>query len=113
MKNEFGFKIKVLDWGKEKNWPLKETNILVNTTSLGMTGQPELSSNLAGLNSSAIVTDLVYAPLETPLLRQGREMGCKVVDGLGMLIHQAVPGFEMWFGKKPNISQEIRDNLLK
>lgn len=87
---------------------LPSADILVNATSLGMTGQPPLEIDLAGLKAGAAVSDIVYAPLETALLRQAREGGHKVVDGLGMLLHQAVPGFERWFGLRPQVTPALR-----
>lgn len=82
--------------------------LLVNTTSLGMTGQPPLEIDLAPLPEGAAVADIVYAPLETALLKQARERGLAAVDGLGMLLHQAVPGFERWFGIRPEVTPELR-----
>jgi shikimate dehydrogenase len=82
--------------------------LLVNTTSLGMTGKPPLVINLAGLPASAVVADVVYAPLETALLAAARDRGLRTVDGLGMLLHQAVRGFELWFGVRPEVTAELR-----
>ena len=73
-----------------------------------MKGQPELEINLASLPTSALVTDIVYVPLETGLLRKARKRGNPVADGLGMLLHQAVPGFEHWFGKRPSVTPALR-----
>ena len=87
---------------------LPRADLLVNTTSLGMKGQPPLDLDLDALPGGAIVTDIVYAPLETPLLRQANARGLKTVDGLGMLLHQAVPGFERWFGVRPEVSSDLR-----
>ncbi len=87
---------------------LKTTAMLVNTTSLGMAGQPSLEIDLGRLAPSALVCDIVYVPLETDLLRQARERGHRTVDGLGMLLHQAVPGFERWFGVGPRVTPELR-----
>lgn len=91
---------------------LPTSNILVNTTSLGMAGQPPLDLDIAGMPAEAIVADIVYTPLETPLLRQARQMGLVGIDGLGMLLHQAVPGFERWFGKKPVVSAALRAHIV-
>jgi shikimate dehydrogenase len=82
--------------------------LLVNTTSLGMAGQPELEINLRSLPPSAVVVDLVYAPLKTELLRQAEDRGFRTADGLGMLLYQAVRGFELWFGVKPEVTPELR-----
>ena len=91
---------------------LDDTRTVVNTTSLGMTGKPAFRVPLDGLSAAAVVSDLVYTPLETDFLRQARHMGCTVVDGLGMLLHQAVPGFERWFGQRPEVDDELRNTLL-
>jgi len=87
-------------------------SLLVNSTSLGMTGQPPLKLDLTGLPRAALVTDLVYTPLETPLLAAAKARGHSVVDGLGMLLHQARPGFEAWFGFRPNVTEELRRFVL-
>lgn len=85
---------------------------VVNTTSLGMAGQPPLALPLDGLDPAALVTDIVYTPLETPFLRAAAARGCRVVDGLGMLLHQAVPGFERWFGQRPEVTPQLRTAVL-
>lgn len=77
-----------------------------------MSGQPPLEINLKNLKTGAAVSDIVYAPLETELLKQARERGYPVVDGLGMLLHQAVPGFERWFGVRPKVTKELRDLIV-
>ena len=87
---------------------LTEADVLVNTTSLGMTGQPPLQLDLSPLPSHAVVADIVYVPLKTALLAQAEERGLTSVDGLGMLLHQAVPGFEKWFGVRPEVTPELR-----
>jgi shikimate dehydrogenase len=86
--------------------------LLVNTTTLGMSGQPPLEIDLALLPREAVVSDIVYVPLETPLLAAARARGHPVVDGLGMLLHQAVPGFEAWFGRRPEVTPALRDFVL-
>ncbi|PCJ87246.1 MAG: shikimate dehydrogenase [Hyphomicrobiales bacterium] len=91
---------------------LQSCTLLVNTTALGMVGQPALEFPLTDLNPRALVTDIVYTPLETPLLAQAKAQGNKVVDGVGMLLHQAVPGFEKWFGVRPKVSDELRAHVL-
>ncbi|TPI43565.1 shikimate dehydrogenase [Mesorhizobium sp. B2-9-1] len=91
---------------------LADAGLLVNTTSLGMHGDATLSADPAGLPGHAIVTDIVYVPLETPLLAAARARGLKTVDGLGMLLHQAVPGFERWFGRKPEVTPELRRMIV-
>lgn len=90
---------------------LPACNLLVNTTALGMSGKPPLVIDLASLGQGAIVHDIVYVPLETDLLRQARTLGHRTVDGLGMLIHQAVPGFERWFGVRPLPDAALRQLL--
>ncbi len=91
---------------------LGELALLVNTTSLGMAGQPPLDLDLEELSLTALVTDAVYSPLETELLRWARARGNPTVDGLGMLLHQAAPAFERWFGVLPEVTVELRDLIL-
>ena len=106
----FGPRVEVIDWDA-RNAALAASGLLVNTTSLGMTGQAPLEIDLAGLPKDAVVADLVYNPLETALLADARARGLKCVDGLGMLLHQAVPGFERWFGVRPSVTPELRAHL--
>ena len=87
---------------------LPRAGLLVNTTSLGMHGQPALELDVGLLPSHAVVADLVYVPLQTPLLAAARARGLKTADGLGMLLHQAVRGFELWFGQRPEVTSELR-----
>jgi shikimate dehydrogenase len=87
---------------------LPRAGLLVNTTSLGMHGQPALDLDVDLLPQDAVVADLVYVPLETPLLAAARARGLKTADGLGMLLHQAVRGFELWFGRRPQVTPELR-----
>ncbi|MFD9901424.1 shikimate dehydrogenase [Mesorhizobium sp. NPDC059025] len=89
-----------------------DAGLLINTTALGMHGNEGLPADPAGLPAHAIVTDIVYVPLETPLLAAARRRGLKTVDGLGMLLHQAVPGFERWFGRRPEVTPELRDLVV-
>ncbi|MGH1570552.1 shikimate dehydrogenase [Methylobacterium sp. P31] len=91
---------------------LEEAGLLVNTTSLGMKGQPPLELDLAPLPAGAAVADIVYAPLETDLLAAARRRGLAAVDGLGMLLHQAVPGFAAWFGLRPEVTPGLRDRIV-
>lgn len=91
---------------------LPATGLLVNTTSLGMTGKGDLDLPLDRMSPDAIVTDIVYVPLETPLLATARQHGLATVDGLGMLLHQAVPGFERWFGVRPVVDAALRDLIV-
>jgi shikimate dehydrogenase len=87
---------------------LPRAGLLVNTTSLGMHGQPALQIDVDRLPPQAVVNDLVYVPLETPLLKAAKARGLKTADGLGMLLHQAVRGFELWFGQRPEVTSELR-----
>ncbi len=111
LKEEFGQRITVVDWVQAGN-VIETAELVVNTTSLGMQGQPELRVPLDGLQPGAVVTDLVYAPLKTRLLQAADEAGCTSVDGLGMLLHQAVPGFERWFGVRPEVDDDLRRAVL-
>lgn len=108
----FGGPIRVFDWG---DWTrvLDGAGLLVNTTSLGMQGQPPLEIALDALPGAAVVNDIVYQPLETELLRMAAGRGNRVVDGLGMLLHQARPGFEAWFGVRPEVDEALRDFVLQ
>jgi shikimate dehydrogenase len=91
---------------------LADAGLLINTTALGMHGNEGLAADPARLPGHAIVTDIVYVPLETPLLAAARARGLKTVDGLGMLLHQAVPGFERWFGRKPQVTADLRRMIV-
>lgn len=107
----FGDRVAVVDWS-EREAALGLAALVVNTTSLGMTGQPPLELRLDDLPGDALVTDIVYAPLETALLAEARRRGNPVVDGLGMLLHQARPGFEAWFGVPPTVDGALRAAVL-
>ncbi|MCC7320088.1 MAG: shikimate dehydrogenase [Rubellimicrobium sp.] len=111
LRAEFGPRLTVVDWVQAGNM-IEGAELVVNTTSLGMTGQPELRVPLDGLHAGQIVTDLVYSPLQTRLLAMAKEAGCTTVDGLGMLLHQAVPAFERWFGRRPEVDQALRSAVL-
>ncbi|WP_029058132.1 shikimate dehydrogenase [Stappia stellulata] len=91
---------------------LGRSDLVVNTTSLGMEGQPPLDLDLSPLPVDALVSDIVYAPLVTPLLQAAHDRGNPTVDGLGMLLHQAVPGFERWFGVRPEVDEALRNLVL-
>lgn len=104
-------RIRVMEWG-QRSAALEDAGLLVNTTSLGMGGQPPLEIDLAALPAEAIVTDAVYTPLETPLLKAARQRGNGCVDGLGMLLYQAVSAFEAWFGVRPEVTPALRAHLL-
>jgi shikimate dehydrogenase len=103
----FGKRVQVADWARLEA-ELADTALLVNTTTLGMHGQPALALGLADLQSHAIVADIVYVPVATPLLAAARARGLVTADGLGMLLHQAVRGFALWFGKTPVVTGELR-----
>lgn len=109
---DFGKRIRVVEWVKAGNM-LEEAALVVNTTSLGMVGKPELRVPLDGIQKGAVVTDLVYNPLQTRLLREAAATGCVTVDGLGMLLHQAVPAFERWFGQRPEVDAATRAAALR
>ncbi|WP_375279559.1 shikimate dehydrogenase [Pseudooctadecabacter sp.] len=111
LQSAFGTKVTVVDWVQAGNM-LEEAATVVNTTSLGMQGQPELRVPLDGLRRGTVVTDLVYTPLKTRFLAEAEEAGCITIDGLGMLLHQAVPGFERWFGVRPEVDVDTRAAIL-
>jgi shikimate dehydrogenase len=105
--DQFGASVHVSAWdtiGEQ----LARAGLLINTTSLGMHGQPALDIDVGRLPPQAVVADLVYAPLDTPLLVAAKARGLKTADGLGMLLHQAVRGFELWFGRRPQVTAELR-----
>lgn len=111
LRQEFGTKIEVIDWVQAGN-ALEGAMTVINASSLGMTGKPEMRIPLDGMERHAVVTDLVYAPLKTKLLEYAESIGCRTVDGLGMLLHQAVPAFERWFGKRPEVDEKLRAAVL-
>ncbi len=91
---------------------MAKADLVINTTALGMKGQPPLPLTLEDAKPHAIIADIVYVPLETPFLAQARARGLKTLDGLGMVMHQAVPGFVRWFGKTPTVSPQLRALLV-
>jgi len=105
--DQFGASVHPIAWDAIGD-VLPRATLLVNTTSLGMHGQPALELDVGLLPPQAVVADLVYVPLETPLLAAARARGLKTADGLGMLLHQAVRGFELWFGQRPEVTPELR-----
>lgn len=111
LRSEFGAKITVHDWVQAGNM-LEGALTVVNTTALGMQGKPDFRVPLDALSPQAVVSDLVYTPLRTRLLEEAAEIGCVTVDGLGMLLHQAAPAFERWFGVRPTVDQATRDAVL-
>ncbi|MEO3427837.1 shikimate dehydrogenase [Pelagibius sp. CAU 1746] len=108
---DLGSSARVVPW-EDRGAALAGAGLLVNSTSLGMSGQPALELSLDGLDSAAVVSDLVYSPLETPLLAAARAKGCTAVDGLGMLLHQGRPCFAAWFGPDPRVTPELRSYVL-
>jgi len=105
--DQFGAQVQPLAWDAIDG-VLPRAGLLVNTTSLGMKGQPPLGIDVTLLPANATVADLVYVPLETDLLKAAKARGLRTADGLGMLLHQAVRGFELWFGKRPKVTPELR-----
>lgn len=112
LRAEFGARITVVDWVQAGNI-IEDSTTIINTTSLGMVGAPEFRVPLDGLRPGQLVTDIVYTPLKTRLLHAAELAGCTVVDGLGMLLHQGVPGFERWFGVRPEVDDELRQIMLR
>jgi shikimate dehydrogenase len=105
--DQFGASVQAAAW-RNLDELLPRAKLLINTTSLGMHGQPALDVDVGLLPPQAVVNDLVYVPLETPLLAAARARGLKTADGLGMLLHQAVRGFELWFGRRPQVTPDLR-----
>lgn len=111
LRSEFGAKVAVHDWAQAGTM-LEDAVTVVNTTALGMVGKPEFRVPLDGLSPRALVTDLVYTPLRTSFLEAAAQRGCTTVDGLGMLLHQASPAFERWFGTRPTVDAATRAAVL-
>jgi shikimate dehydrogenase len=109
--NEFGGPVKALPWS-ERHAALADVALLVNTTSQGMHGNPPLELMLDALPGHALVSDAIYVPLETPLLAAARQRGNQTVNGLGMLLNQARPAFEAWFGVLPDLAPELRQAIV-
>lgn len=111
LRAEFGAKVLVNDWVQAGNM-LEDAVTVVNTTSLGMQGKPDFRVPLDALSPNAVVNDLVYTPLRTGFLEEAEAIGCQTVDGLGMLLHQAAPAFERWFGVRPDVDALTREIVL-
>ena len=111
LRADFGARVTVVDW-VQADKALEDANTVINTTSLGMTGAQDLKIPLDNLRPEATVTDIVYTPLRTAFLNAAQEKGCTTVDGLGMLLHQGVPGFERWFGQRPDVDEATRRAIL-
>lgn len=103
----FDGRVNAVDWSAVPDL-IGRVGLLANTTSLGMTGQPPLAIDITPLPQDAVVADLVYAPLVTPLLAAAAARGLRTADGLGMLLHQAVRGFSLWFGQRPEVTADLR-----
>ena len=111
LRSDFGARLHVYDWVQAPNM-LQGAALVINSTSLGMTGKPDFRVPLDALEPGAVVTDLVYTPLMTQFLIEAQERGAQVVDGLGMLLHQAAPGFERWFNHRPEVDDATRAAVL-
>ncbi|MDB5658581.1 MAG: shikimate dehydrogenase [Cypionkella sp.] len=111
LRADFGSKLHIYDWVHAPNM-LEGAATVINSTSLGMSGKSEFRVPLDGLESHSLVTDLVYNPLKTGFLLEAEARGCTIVDGLGMLLHQAAPGFERWFGQRPEVDEATRQAVL-
>lgn len=111
LRDSFGPRVVALDWAEAQD-AVAGAALIVNTTSVGMGGQGDPPVSLDRAESGALVTDIVYTPLVTPLLAAAQARGLTTVDGLGMLLHQAAPGFEAWFGRKPEVDAELRAAVL-
>ena len=107
LRRRFGERVHPVPWD-ERNAQLADAALVVNATTLGMEHQRDLTLDIAQLPGHALVADLVYVPLLTPLLTAAKARGLRTADGLGMLLHQAVRGFTLWFGKKPDVTEELR-----
>lgn len=108
---DFGQRVCTADWNERIDCP-SWASVIVNTTTIGMKGEGDLGIDFSTANPQCVIADIVYVPLETGLLREARANGLRTVDGLGMLLHQAVPGFERWFGVRPKVTAELRALIL-
>lgn len=106
VKMHFGGEISVVDW-QDRNAAVKDATLVINTTSLGMNGTAQPDVDLSKVDKACVVSDIVYTPLETGFLKTAKGYGLMTVDGLGMLLHQAVPGFEQWFGVRPTVTDDL------
>jgi shikimate dehydrogenase len=107
----FNNQIELIEWS-EKEELLKNVNTVINTTTLGMVGSDELQFSLSTANENTTIVDLVYNPINTPLLVEAHKKGCHVVNGIGMLLHQAIPGFNEWYGVKPIVTKELLNRVM-
>lgn len=111
LRDQLGARVELLPWERIED-ALGEVSTIINTTSLGMVGVAPLQMNFARVRPGTVVNDLVYVPLETEFLAAAAAAGCRTVDGLGMLLHQAAPGFERWFGRRPEVDEDLRRAVL-
>ena len=111
LRSHFGSSARVFDWD-DRSQASSDAGVVVNTTSIGMNDQGDLDMDFNNINPDCVVCDIVYVPLQTKFLRAASAKGLRTVDGLGMLLHQAVPGFEKWFGVRPDVTSELRDLML-
>ena len=107
----FNSQIELIEWS-EKEELLKNVNTVINATTLGMVGSDELQFSLSKTNENTTIVDLVYNPINTPLLVEAHKKGCHVVNGIGMLLHQAIPGFKEWYGVKPTITKKLLNRVM-
>lgn len=108
----FGPRVRVVEWA-QRVAAAREAGVIVNTTTIGMKGEGDLGLDFDKADARTVVADIVYVPLETGLLASARRAGLRTVDGLGMLLHQAVPGFEKWFGVRPEVTDELRASIVR
>ena len=108
---DFGTRVKALPW-ESRNDAARQASVLVNTTSIGMKGEGDVGIDFSRFDDDCVVADIVYVPLETAMLGRARARGLACVDGLGMLLHQAVPGFARWFGVRPEVTDELRQLIV-
>jgi shikimate dehydrogenase len=111
LRADFGARIQITDWVQAGNM-VQGCTLVINTTSLGMAGKADFRVPLDAITPDMVVTDLVYTPLMTPFLIEARDRGAQIVDGLGMLLHQATPGFERWFNHRPEVDDQTRAAVL-
>lgn len=107
LSSHFGPRIEVVDW-EQRSSAAEDAGVIVNTSTIGMKGEGSLDMAFAAVDDRVVVADIVYVPLETEFLANARARGLRTVDGLGMLLHQAVPGFEKWFGIRPTVTADLR-----
>ena len=112
LREDYGRRVSVVEWARLGD-NIMNVNLIVNATSLGMVGKPDLAFPFSRLKGRIVVADLVYVPLRTRFLEEANQHGCVTVDGLGMLLHQAIPVFERLFGKTPELTEEVKRAVLE